>query len=135
MIVQKFLRVQQRPEQVFVAVAFCPLGIERFASCIIARLDDIIFANPHFIGGGFAGKGGEVEFADALGFRHLSLAQGFGSSSAGGQLGLHVCGVHEVQALCEAGGLHALALADTGTFRTAEDLEKGRGAVVAVVRQ
>jgi hypothetical protein len=83
MIKQELLCVQQRPEQIFVAVALGALGIEGLARGIDAGLEKVGFGDLDFVGGGFAGEGGEVEFADAFGLGHLGFGELLGATAAG----------------------------------------------------
>ena len=125
MIEKKLLRIQQRPEQIFVAVAFGALGIKRLAGSVDAGFEEVGFGDLDFVGGGFAGEGGEVEFADAFGLGHLGFGELFGAAAAGGELGFDVARIHEVQALGEACGGDAFAFADAGVVGSAEDFEEG----------
>ena len=102
---------------------------------IDAWFHDIGLADGYFLCGWFTGKGGEVDFADALGVGHLGFHQQICTTSAGAELHFDVARVHEVQALGETGGGDAFAFADAGVVGSAEDFEEGGGAGVAVVGQ
>ena len=90
MIEKKFLRIDQRPDQVLEVVIGGSAGFV-----------EIPEGGLEFGRTWFAGEGGEVEFADAVFRRACVFRKAIGSACRAGEFGFDVGGIDEVQALGE----------------------------------
>ena len=135
MVEQEFLGIKQRPEDVLVALPLALHRVERLAIRSAPNLVQMRFGEREFGRRGWAGKGGEIPFAELF----------FIAPRIGGEAGR---GARIVRRACpgcpwrsagaglrEAGFLGALAFAGARGFRPAEDGEEIGAGVEAVVRQ
>ena len=111
---QKFLRVQHRPEHVFVALALALRGSERFAVGSGAGLFEVGFGEGDLGGIRLAGVGEEMDVAEFFVVAARVGGELCGGAGIGGELFLDVFGVQQMEGLGEAGFRGALALAGAG---------------------
>src|SRR5437660_3550780 len=107
---QELLRVNQRPDNVLVSLAF---AAQRFLLLLVRALaGDVFLGQSCFLSRGFAGISRQVKLADFF----FIAAPGVGCQTRRhafvvGQFLLNLLGVQQMQALREAGVLRAFAFA------------------------
>ena len=100
---QKFFCVQESPDDVFVGDAFG--GGEFFGGDAGGFLLDVFDAGFDFGGGGFAGEGEEIKFADFVVVGAGVFGEEGRAAGVSGEFVLNFLGVNEVQGLRETGFL------------------------------